>query len=107
MLSEHKIQEAADALLAAAPAGSRVVLFGSFARGTQRPDSDLDFLVIEPAVQDRFAETHRLRRAVEAAFGDTVQPVDIIVTDEARFLRSKDTPNTLAYEAATSGRTYG
>ena len=98
---------AASALMKAAPMGSRVVLFGSRARGTARPDSDLDFLVIEPVVEDCFAEIFRLRKAVESAFGDAVQPVDLIVTDEEQYRRSMDTPNTLAFEAATKGRVYG
>ncbi len=101
------VDAAAKALLDAAPTGSRVILFGSRARGTARPDSDLDFLVIEPVVGDRFAEMFRLRQAVEGVFGDEVQAVDIIVTDEERFRRAKDTPNTLAFEAATEGRVYG
>lgn len=106
-MNEKVIDEAARMLLDAAPPGSRVILFGSHARGTARPDSDLDFLVIEPAVEDRFAETFRLRKAIEAAFGNEVQPVDLVVTDEARFRRSQATPNTLAFEAATGGRVYG
>lgn len=100
------IDAAAKALLDAAPAGSRVILFGSHARGTARPDSDLDFLIVEPVVEDRFEETFRLRKAVKAAFGDEVQPVDLVVTDEEHFRRSENTPNTLAFEAADEGRVY-
>ena len=100
------IDAAAKALLDAAPAGSRVILFGSYARGTARPDSDLDFLIVEPAVEDRFQETFRLRKAVKAAFGDEVQPVDLVVTDEEHFRRSENIPNTLASEAAAEGRVY-
>ena len=106
-MSDGMVDRAAQALLDAAPAGSRVVLFGSHARGTAHPGSDVDFLVIEPVLKDRLAETFRLRKAVEAAFGDDVQPVDLVVTDEAQFHRYEDTPNTLAFEAATGGRVYG
>lgn len=107
MTDADTIDAAAKALLEAAPAGSRVILFGSCARGTARPDSDIDFLVIEPEVKDRFGEIFRLRKAVEVAFGEEVQAVDIIVTDEERFRRSKGVPNTLAFEAASGGRSYG
>lgn len=99
------IDAAARALLDAAPAGSRVILFGSRANGTARPDSDLDFLVVEPKVEDRFGETFRLRQAVGAVFGEEVQPVDLVVTDEKHFRECEKVPNTLAFEAAT-GRVY-
>lgn len=106
-MASELADRAARALLEAAPAGSRVILFGSQAAGNARPDSDMDFLVIEPEVGDRFGETLRLRRAVETVFGDRVQPVDLIVTDAQRFCSQQDTPNTLAYEAAQEGLTYG
>lgn len=38
-----------------------------------------------------------------AVFGDIMQPVDLVVTDEEQFRRCDDTPNTLALEAATGG----
>ncbi len=106
-MDDKMVDRAVKVLLETAPAGSRVILFGSHARGTARPDSDIDFLVVEPALKDRFAEILRLRKAVEAAFGDRVQPVDLVVTDEAQFRRYEQTPNTLAFEAATGGRMYG
>ncbi len=46
------IHEAGRRMLQAAPPGSRVILFGSHARGEASEHSDLDFLVIEPTVQD-------------------------------------------------------
>jgi len=98
--------DAARALLDAAPAGSRVILFGSYATGTAGPNSDLDFLIVESKVHDRFGEMVRLREAVEAVLGDVVLPVDVIVTDEEQFCRSENTPNTLAFEAAREGRVY-
>jgi predicted nucleotidyltransferase len=99
------IDAAAKALLEAAPKGSRVILFGSRAHGSARPDSDIDFLVVQPTVQDRFAETFRLRQAVGAVFGNTGQAIDLVVTDEAHFRKSHKVPNTLAFEAA-AGRVY-
>jgi len=106
MLDQKTIDAAARVLLSNAPEGSRVILFGSWASGDARPGSDLDFLVIEPSVQDKLLEIFRLRKAVQPVFGRHVQPVDLIVMDEARFQQAKDVPNTLAFEAATTGRLY-
>lgn len=105
-MKEQIIEKSVRALLAAAPEGSSVILFGSHARGLARPESDLDFLVVEPTVDNRFDEILRLRRAVGNALGDIIQPIDLIVTDEARFRRKSTVPNTLAYEAATYGVVY-
>jgi predicted nucleotidyltransferase len=51
MFSEAVIAEAARRLASAAP-GAQVILFGSYARGDAKRGSDLDFLVVEPKVED-------------------------------------------------------
>ncbi len=96
------IEKAANLLLDAAPAGSRVILFGSHARGDARPDSDLDFLVIEPKVVDHRREMVRLDEALEPL--DV--PTDVLVTSEAIFDAWQDTPGTVLYEAAKEGRVF-
>jgi predicted nucleotidyltransferase len=53
----------------------RIILFGSYARGDARPDSDLDLLVLEAGVTKPRQESVRLRRALR---GLRV-PVDVIV----------------------------
>jgi predicted nucleotidyltransferase len=62
MDSRDLIDEVTRRLAAAAP-GSKVILFGSRSRGEERPDSDVDLLVIQPQeiVKPR-AESARLRR---------------------------------------------
>lgn len=75
MVSEDSIKLAAQRLADEAGPGARVVLFGSHARGEAGPDSDVDFLVIEPHVTGRHAEMVRLRRALRGL--DT--SVDVIV----------------------------
>jgi predicted nucleotidyltransferase len=59
--ADELIERAGRALLGAASSPARVILFGSYARGDARDGSDLDFLVIEREVDDRAAESVRLR----------------------------------------------
>jgi uncharacterized protein len=88
-------------LLQAAP-GSRVILFGSWARGTARPDSDLDFLVVEPVVSAPHAEMVRLREVLRPLR----IPTDVLVVSEKVFQEWRDTPNTVIHAAATEGKVY-
>ena len=100
-MDEETIEQAAHLLLAAAP-GSKVILFGSHARGQAAPDSDLDFLVIEPMVTDHLAEMVRLR----AALNPLRISADVLVVSEKVFDEWRDTPNTVIYDAAREGRIY-
>ena len=100
MISSQTILHAAATLKDAAPPGSRVVLFGSYAKGHPRPDSDLDFMVIEPHVSGRHAEINRLARVLRPLR----LPVDVLVTSEATFLQWKDAKSTIYNEVATSGK---
>ena len=100
--NEQVVSKAVDLLLRAAPAGSKVILFGSHARGEARPGSDLDFLVVEPRVEDRYAESIRLREALRPAR----VIADILVVSERVFHDWADTPNTVIYEAAREGKVY-
>ena len=77
--ADSAIREIARRLGDAAGPSARVILFGSHATGHARPHSDLDFLVIQPAVTDAGAEAGRLRAAVY----DCRLPMDIIVIGEA------------------------
>ena len=74
-------------------------LFGSRARGESTSDSDWDLFVVVPddleAADDEFAG-YRLRRATRTR-------ADVILCTAAEFSEDRDTPNTLAYEAAHFG----
>lgn len=102
VVDHRTIEEAARTLLAAAP-GSKVILFGSHARGQADPESDVDFLVVEPEVKDQFGEEVRL--------GNVLRPfrlaADVLVMSREEFEYWKDTPNTLAYEVAREGEVHG
>jgi predicted nucleotidyltransferase len=99
--SDATILAAVEALRRAAPQ-ARIIVFGSRGRGDSRQDSDLDLLVIEPRLASVGQETSRLRLAL----GDLAVPVDLLVTSQAEFDYWRDTPNTLAYEAAREGKCF-
>ena len=101
MIDERTITKAAKLLLAAAP-GSKVILFGSYARGRADPRSDLDFMVVEPEVKNRYEEILRLAEVLRPL----LLPVDVLVVSAERFDYWRDTPNTVYFRAAKEGRVY-
>lgn len=100
MVSRDLINEAGKLLAEAAGAESTVILFGSHARREARADSDVDFLVIEPTVENRHKEWERLRRALR----DFPAPVDIVVLDERRAERRAKVPGTMIHHALRDGQ---
>lgn len=70
----------------------RIILFGSRARGTARPDSDLDLLVVLPAAPDRRAAAVAVMREL----ADLHVGKDIVVS----------TPEHLAERGAVNGLVY-
>ncbi len=93
------IDEAARCLAGNLPSGSRMIVFGSQARGEARPDSDLDLLVIEPEVSNRFEEMARL----STLLGKNLIPADVVVLSAAAYERQKLIANTLAWRVAREG----
>ena len=78
----------------------RIILFGSAATGQMNKDSDIDLLVIEPAL----ANTHERRAEIRDALGDIGFPVDVIVMRTARFEETKRWIGGIAYPANKYGR---
>jgi len=98
--TEAMIERAGRALIDAASAPAKVILFGSRARGDAGEGSDFDFLVIEREVDDRLAEAVKLRRALRG-FG---VPVDVIVMDEGLVERRSKVKGTMVDRALREGR---
>jgi predicted nucleotidyltransferase len=99
--SAEIIETIGERLASAVPAGSRVILFGSQARGEASEGSDFDVLVIEPSVSDRMAESARLRRELR----EFRVPIDVLVVDQARARVHGAVPGTVIERAIREGRT--
>jgi predicted nucleotidyltransferase len=97
---EELIDRVGRALAAAAPPRSRIILFGSHARGEADRGSDLDLLVIEPEVERQSVEIARLRRALRGLG----VPVDLIVVSEELARRRAKVPGTMIDRALREGR---
>jgi predicted nucleotidyltransferase len=96
------IERAVATLLADAPPGSQVILFGSYARGDANADSDVDFLVVEPTLKSRRAEMVRLRMSLRPLG----IPAEVLVVSRPAFDAWKLLPNNVIYEAHREGKVY-
>jgi predicted nucleotidyltransferase len=77
----------------------KVILFGSRARGTAQPGSDMDLLVIEREPVSARQEAIRLRRLLR----DLEIPIDIIVVGQSFAERYGDIPGSVLYPALREG----
>jgi predicted nucleotidyltransferase len=100
MTAAEVIEQIGTRLAKVAPPRSRVVLFGSHARGTADDDSDFDVLVIEPAVESPVSEAVRLRRELRGLG----VPIDVVVMDEDKATRRATVRGTMVERALREGR---
>lgn len=100
MTSAEVIEQIGELLGKAVPPNSRVILFGSHARGTAHADSDFDVLVIEPTVDHAIHEAVRLRSELD----ELEVPIDVIVVDEAKAERRATMRGTMIERALREGR---
>lgn len=98
-VDETLISEAGRRLATAAP-GAQVILFGSHARGEANPHSDLDFLAVEPEVQNEAEKSVRLHRTLR---GLRV-PADVIVVSREYADRWRKVRGGLIHAALSQGR---
>ena len=78
----------------------QIILFGSHARGTARPDSDLDLLVIMPVTGSKRAKQVELRVALR----EFDVPKDIIVATPDEVARRRNIVGTLIRPALCEGK---
>ncbi len=78
----------------------KIILFGSHARGTAGPDSDVDLLVVMSVHGSR----RRKATEIDLALADRTLPLDLIVVTPAEFERDRDEIGTLIRPAVLEGR---
>lgn len=78
----------------------RIILFGSFARGEAGRDSDVDLLVILPAVENKRQAAIEMRRAL----ADIPVPKDIVVTSPDEIAQRGDVIGTILRPALREGK---
>lgn len=78
----------------------KIILFGSYARGTAGSESDVDLLIVM-----RIAGSKRMTQlGVRRALHDTAIPLDVIVSDPSEFEWRKDIVGTIEWPAVHEGR---
>jgi len=78
----------------------KIILFGSYARGTAGPDSDVDLLVVMPVIGSK----RNARLKIRTALHDILLAKDVIVSDPAEFEWRKDVVGTIEWPATHEGR---
>ena len=97
--TEDRLQEAVRRILTAG-SPERIVLFGSRAPGTSRPDSDLDLLIVEESDLPRHRRSARYRLALLGLF----PAKDVVVWTPVEVERWHDVPNAFITTALAEGR---
>jgi predicted nucleotidyltransferase len=98
MVDKTMIAKATE-LLREAARPTKIILFGSYARGDARSDSDVDLLVVLKDVPDRMAEMVRLNRVLSPLR----IPAEVLVVSDEVFRYWSDTPGNVYYAASAEG----
>ena len=78
----------------------RIILFGSYARGEQNANSDVDLLVIEKNVNAPRQESVRLRRVLRGL----MVPIDVLVATPEQIERHRESVGLIYGPAVREGR---
>lgn len=78
----------------------QIILFGSHARGTAGPDSDVDLLVVMPLIGTKRDKEIEMRIALH----DILVPFDIIVVTPDEVARRRNIPGTIIRPALREGK---
>jgi predicted nucleotidyltransferase len=99
MVETDKIKKVVELLKTSTPL-SKIILFGSYARGDATENSDIDIMIIKPTVIDRAADMVALSRMLSPLR----LPVEILIVSEAIFNEWSSTPGNIYYEVLCEGQ---
>ena len=94
----ESLQKALDTIIRVADP-DKVILFGSWARGEETPDSDYDLLVLKNGVKHR----RKLAQKIHSNFHDVGAPFDILVYETDKFEEIKNYPFKIYYDIDKEG----
>jgi predicted nucleotidyltransferase len=100
MVQDVLLREVVRRALLVVPGVQRIVLFGSRARGTARPDSDVDLVIITPTVPAHGPRTVALRLALRGL--DVGFDLIVLTPEEWQVLSAQ--PGTVAAAADLEGQ---
>jgi predicted nucleotidyltransferase len=82
-----------------------ITLFGSYARGTASPSSDIDLMVVEDGLRDWAAESVRVRRLIRRSPSLLRKPIaiDLVVMSRADYRKWRGHFGTVQHEAEREG----
>jgi predicted nucleotidyltransferase len=101
MIPRHTIDEIADKI-GRRFQPERIILFGSYARGDARDNSDVDLLVVSAAPAPRGARSAPIIRMLAQEYD---LPIDVIVRSPAGLQAWRDVPGSFAQRVAEEGVT--
>ncbi len=93
------LQQMITILTKAAPV-RKIILYGSRARGTALPESDIDLMVVEKGYPNKLEEQRRLRRLMP----DAPIWIDLWVMGEEEFEETRNIIGGMAYPANKYGK---
>jgi len=94
-----RLSEAVDRLVAAFHP-LRIIMFGSYARGDSREDSDLDLLVVLPSMGDKRESAVAMLKSLRGI----PAAIEVIPTDPAEIERRGQTPGDVLRAALREGK---
>ena len=98
-VTKEKISKVVE-LLSLDDPNTKILIFGSAARGNFGQANDLDLLIIKKNLMNRYNEIIRLRKILS----DVLMPIDLIVSTESDFTERSLVPGTLEYRACMEGK---